>query len=105
MLSDSRIFDQKNIIHVTKNELRKAEHITVFLVHWSEYRDQIDEILAMKVDSTALIIYAPQSEGRIEPQEVMENINSHRNTVVVNFRGRLMNDIFTCLITTGYVRN
>jgi len=56
----------------------------------------------MKKDSTPLIVYAPQNEGRIEPQEVIDEINQHRNSVIVNFRGRLLNDILTSMITTSY---
>ena len=64
---------------------RKAEKETVFLVHWKDFNDQIDEIMAIKKDSTPLIIYAPQHEGRIDDGN-MSKINSHRNSVVVNFR-------------------
>lgn len=105
MLVDSKIFEEDNIIQINKNDIKKAEKETIFLVHWKDYQEKIDEILTLKKDSTALIVYAPQSEGRIEPQEKMDKINSHRNTVVVNFRGRLMNDILTSLITTSYDRN
>lgn len=104
MLVDSKIFEEKNVIQINKDDLSKAEKETVFLVHWKDYQDKIDDILALKKDSTALIVYAPQNEGRIEPQEKMDKINSHRNSVVVNFRGRLLNDILTSLITTSYDR-
>ena len=32
----------------------------------------------------------------------IEKINSERNSIVVNFRGRLLNDILNCMITTCY---
>lgn len=104
MLVDSKIFERKNVIQINKNDLSKAEKETVFLVHWKDFQGKIDDILAFKKDSTALIVYAPQGEGKIEPQEKMDKINSHRNAVVVNFRGRLLNDILTSLITTSYGR-
>lgn len=104
MLVDSRIFEEKNVIQINKNDLNKAEKETVFLVHWKDYQEKIDDILALKKDSTALVVYAPQNEGMIEPQEKIDKINSHRNAVVVNFRGRLLNDILTSLITTSYDR-
>ncbi|MBN8520311.1 MAG: hypothetical protein J0L77_00240 [Alphaproteobacteria bacterium] len=101
MLEDSKIFERKNIIQIHKNDLSKAENETVFLIHWNEYKDKIDEILNYKRDGTALIVYAPQNEGRIN-QSDMDKITYHRNTVVVNFRGRLLNDILTSLITTSF---
>jgi hypothetical protein len=102
MLVDSRIFKDRNIIQIHKNDLNKAAGKSMFLVHWKDYRDKINDILSIKKDSTALIVYAPQNEGRIEPPDIMEKINSHRNTIVVSFRGRLLNDIMVSLITTGY---
>ncbi len=102
MLVDSKIFEDENIIRININDLRKAEKETIFLVHWKDYKNNISTILSMKKDSTPLIVYAPQNEGRIEPQEVVDEINWHRNSVIVNFRGRLLNDILTSMITTSY---
>lgn len=104
MLVDSKIFDEKNVEQITKDNIKKAENYTFFLVHWKEFQTKIDEIIQIKKDTTALVVYAPQNEGRIEPIETMEKINSQRNTVVVNFRGRLLNDILVSLITTSYER-
>jgi hypothetical protein len=61
----------------------------------------LNAILSAKKDGTALLIYAPQEEGFI-PKEDIAKINQHRNVIVVNFRGRLLNDIVTSLITTSY---
>lgn len=99
MLVDSNIFTK--VVQIHKNDIKKAEKETVFLVHWKEFEDKIDDIISIKKDSTPLIIYAPQEEGFID-KDVMKKINSHRNSVVVNLRGRLLNDILTSLITTSY---
>ena len=101
MLIDSKIFSKT--IQINKNDLKKAEKETIFLVYRKEFQDKIDEILSIKKDSTPLIVYAPIEDGRID-EENMKKINSHRNSIVVNFRGRLLNDIFTSLITTSYDR-
>lgn len=101
VLVDSKIFRSKNIHQMTVDSINKAEGYTVFLVHWNKYKDKIDDILRLKKDSTALVVYAPQNEGFIEPEK-MNLINSHRNSIVVNFRGRLINDILVSLITTVY---
>lgn len=102
LLIDSKIFSGNNITQINKNDLRKSENETLYLVHWKDYQDKLDEILALKKDSTALIVYAPLNEGRIENQAMLDKINNHRNTLIVNFRGRLLNDILTSLITTSY---
>lgn len=99
MITASKIFTTTIQIH--KNDIKKAEKESVYLVHWHEFQDKIDDILSIKKDTTPLIIYAPQEEGFID-KDIMKKINSHRNSVVVNLRGRLLNDILTSLITTSY---
>lgn len=101
ILVDSKIFSAANIIQIPSDSLRKAEKYTIFLVYWKDFQHQIDEILKLKRDSTALIIYAPQDEGKIKLRN-LNDINTHRNSIVVNFRGRLLNDILISMITTGF---
>ena len=101
MLVDSKIFKAKNIVKIEKNSIKKAEPITLFLMHWKYFEAEIDNVLKIKNDSDALIIYAPQEEGSIA-KDKLEKINLERNSIIVNFRGRLLNDILTCMITTSY---
>lgn len=102
MLVDSKLFKEKNIIRVNKTDIDKARVAKLFLVHWNEYQDVMNDIIQIKDDSTALIVYAPQNEGKIENQEILNTINSKRNSIIVNFRGRLSNDILISLITANY---
>jgi hypothetical protein len=99
LLVDSNLFKKENIIPIHKNDMDKAGDETVFLVHWKDFENEIDDILRIKKDSTALIVYS--APGAISHPN-MEKIANKRNTVVVNFRGRLLNDILTSLITTAY---
>lgn len=99
MLLDSGLFRNKNIKKITSSSLRKGEDYTMMLVNYFEFSTHISEILRYKKDSDALIIYAPQKLGRID-QSIMDEINENRNAIVVNFRGRLLNDLLTSMITT-----
>ena len=101
LLVDSRLFREKNIILVDVESLDRAGSATMILVHWEPFKSYIDRILEIKKDSDALIIYAPQKEGFIEKED-MDKISSRRHTIIVNFRGRLLNDIYTSMITTSY---
>jgi len=101
MLVGSGLFQESNVIKVDKGSIRKAAGKTLFLVHWKSFEGEIEKILGMKDDSTALIVYAPQYEGYID-KTVMEKINQERNSIVVNLRGRLLNDVLVSMITTGY---
>ena len=101
LLIDSKLFNKKNIIHITKTEIRKAEKYSLFLAQWESISSHLDNILSLKKDGTALLIYAPQEEGFISKEDMVK-INQHRNVIVANLRGRLLNDIVTTLITTSY---
>ena len=102
LLHDSKLFDRANVIRITRAEdLGRAEGATLFLVYWPDWRNSVKEILEAKNDGTALVVYAPQDQGLI-PQPEMTLLNSKRNVVVTNFRGRLLNDVVVCMITTSY---
>jgi hypothetical protein len=102
LLLDSSLFRVKNITHIlTSGDVGRAENSTLFLVYWPDWVDNIEQILVKKADDTALIIYAPTGSQRIS-EENMSKLNKCRNVVVVNFRGRLINDIVVSMITTGY---
>ena len=100
-LTDSGIFDEKNITHIEHANVDRAKDHTLYLVDWNSFGDRIDEIFAARRGHhTSVVIYA--SPGSI-PQETMASVANKANTVVVNFRGRLLNDILTSLITSKYV--
>ncbi len=101
VLVDSKLFQESNIKRIDKSSIKKAEGWTLLLVHWATFQNEIDEIMNIKKDSCALVVYAPPNEGRV-PDNVMAKINHERNSILVNFRGRLLNDILTCMITTAF---
>lgn len=100
LLIDSGLFKEKNIEKVSSASLSKGETHTMMLVNYNEFENKIGDILNFKKDSDALIVYV--SNGVRVPQNIMDYINNHRNSIVVTFRGRLLNDIVTSLITTAY---
>lgn len=101
ILIDSGMFHTKNILKIDKASIKKAEKTSFYIIHYSPYKSSIDEILSMKKDSDALVVYAPQDEGFIE-KEILNKLNSQRNTIIVNFRGRLLNDVLVSMITTSF---
>ena len=96
------MFKEKNICGITKKEyIGKAEKAGLYLVYWHDWTNDIADILNKKPDECALIVYVPFERERI-PDEQMKKLDSKRNTAVTNFRGRLLNDIVTAMITTSY---
>ncbi len=102
LLLDSKLFREKNICEVTQfGDVGRAEGSSVYLVYWPDWSEHIDAVLAQKPDECALVVYAPYNAGRI-PDERMKDLDGKRHTAVTNFRGRLLNDIVTSMITTSY---
>ncbi len=97
-LSDSKIFKQENILHISGDNIDKAREESLFLVDWQSFGDKIEQVFSVRKNhQTAIVIYARPASI---PQDKMNDIGNRANTVVVNFRGRLLNDILTSLITT-----
>lgn len=101
-LIDSNIFKDENIVHIKPENIDKAKGETVFLVDWETFGEKIERVFSARNNhQTAIVIYAKPASI---PHEKMNDIANRANTVVVNFRGRLLNDILTSLITTIYDR-
>jgi hypothetical protein len=100
-LVDSKLFKDKNIDIITNKEIAKGATHSIMVVYYPEFKNSILDILNHKRDSDTLIVYAPQSEGFIE-KEVLNRICNERNTILVNMRGRFLNDVLTSMITTNY---
>jgi len=102
LFGDSKLFNTKNIIRITgSDDFGRAEDASVFLVYWPDWQNEMARILGHKRDQTAMVVYAPQGHGFIPP-ETMALLEQHRNVVLANLRGRLLNDVVVSLITTGY---
>ena len=105
-LADSRIFRENNISQITANNLAKIKDHYLLLVHYQSFTEEnIKNILADKKSEAGMVIYYPEfstKEGRMISEEMIKQINYRENTTIVNFRGRLLNDIVTTLITTSY---
>lgn len=100
LLLDSGLFKEKNIVEISDaRDLGKAEEASVYLVFWHDWAKDIEEILRVKPDKCALIVYSPFHMDRI-PNDQMANLDGKRHTAVTQFRGRLLNDIVTSMITT-----
>ncbi len=103
LFEDSKLFKQKNIRTVTQaDSIGAAEGATVFLIHSPDWTtEELQRILSSKRDRTALVVYVPQSRGRLD-EKAIQLLEQHRNVTLVNFRGRLLNDVLVSMITTGY---
>ena len=51
----------------------------------------------MKKYSTAMIVYSPE---RIENPDILNKIQQKSNSALVNFKGRMLNDVLSFMMTT-----
>lgn len=105
-LVDSGIFRASRIQHITDQSLSDVKDHNLLLVHYQSFTEEdIKIILANKKSSAGMVFYfmgfSPQ-DGQTIPNEIRDKISNSANTSIVNFRGRLLNDIITTLITTSY---
>lgn len=103
IILQSRLFNEKNIIQINNNNIEMASGLNVFLVYWEDSKDFFDEIRRKKSKDTSLIVYAPPSIPRIDDENLCL-INNTMNANVVRFKGRLLNDILTSMMTTSYTK-
>lgn len=98
----SSLFQEENLIEISSvAEFDSHEDADFFIVYYADWKDHFDKILIAKKEQMPLLVYSPTTEPRID-DAVMQEIDQKRNTAVSNFRGRLLNDIFTAMITTNY---
>lgn len=99
LLEDCKLFNKANVILIgATGDIRKAEAASVYLLNWTDFGDDVDDILRLKKDQTPLIVHASINI----PPERMAILANARNVAVCNFRGRLLNDLVTGMITTSY---
>ncbi|MHB8279987.1 MAG: hypothetical protein ACYDIA_20395 [Candidatus Humimicrobiaceae bacterium] len=105
-LVDSGIFREKNILQIYSQTISKVKDENLLLVHYQSFDEAaIKTILANKKSNAGMIFYYPgfsPKDGKEIPIAVRDQISNTENTTIVNFRGRLLNDIITTLITTSY---
>lgn len=105
-LVDSGIFRGNNVSQINPQQLPKIKDSDLILVDYQSFDEsQIYEILSYKKNTAGMIFYYPNyshEKGKNIPEEMRNKISNTPNTTVVNFRGRLLNDIVTTLITTSY---
>lgn len=99
ILTDSKLFRDKNIIHVDKSTQEKALKANILILYWDECSNFFPDIIAKKGENTPLIVYVPPHCKEID-NENMKKINNTMNATLVRFRGRLLSDIFFSLIAT-----
>lgn len=104
LLAETTLFKEGNILGITSpRDIDDADAATIFLVYWPDWADHIEAILSIKKPRCPLIVYQPYASARIS-DDMMARLDSQRHTTIANFRGRLLNDLITSIMTTSYAK-
>ena len=99
-ITNAKIIRQENICPIDVGHLDTvSDHRLILLNYGSVDEDQFRRILDKKQPNSGLIIYAPPP-SRLPDNLMSEIRDNHPYTLVVNFRGRLVNDVLTAMMTT-----
>jgi hypothetical protein len=103
-LIESGVFREKNIQQISKSTLSNAKDANLMLVHYGSFTEtEIKTIVSNKKSSAGMVVYFPDfSPTNRIPEDVSKLINNEPHSVLVNFRGRLINDILVTLLSTSY---
>ena len=100
-LVDSGVFREKNVTIANDNSLADIKDSDLILYDYWKLPGCIDEVLRNKQKRAGLIVYSPANNQRMSA-DVVEMVNKEPFTVLVNMRGRLVNDILITLMSTSY---
>ncbi len=106
-LISSGVFRAKNVEHVTSKSLADVKNSNLILVDYSSFTPaQIKTIIGNKQSSAGMVVYFPDfSPTNRVPDDILKLINDEPHSVLVNFRGRLINDILITLLSTSYEKS
>ena len=102
----TNIFRETNIKQITKEHLARIKNHSLVIVHYKSFlEEELKQMLKDKESTCGMIFYYPEHDpasGDRIPNDMFQEILKRENTTVVNFRGRLLNDIINTIITTSY---
>ena len=100
ILTESSIFKTNKIVHIRKSNLEKAKDFSLYLIDWESNEIDIDKIISLRKNHHVwIVVFAKPRSIDVKNMDMLTNC---ANTIIVNARWRLINDMFTLLITTKY---
>lgn len=104
-LTSSGVFRDKNIRLINKDNLSLVKNVDLLVVHYQSFNEsEMELIIANKGHKAGLIVYFPEFNPphNVVPANIMKLINNEPHSILVNMRGRLINDVLVTLLSTSY---
>lgn len=103
LVEQSKLFSRKRIYKVSvRSDIEDIKNASIILFKYSGSPFNLKEVIERKNDNSALVVYA--KVGEITERSEWDLMDELRNVSVCNLRGRLLNDLLTLMMTTGYER-
>lgn len=101
-LMRSGIVRKSNIETITRGQTSNLKRARLIILDY-EYlgEDEIVRIVSQKDSDCGVLVYAKPG---VIPGEVMMKLNLSQHVSVVNFRGRLVNEVLIMLLSTSFSR-
>lgn len=101
-LMRSGIVRKRNIETMTRGQTSNLKGARLIVLDYGYLKeDETVRIVSQKDSDCGVLVYA--KPGAI-PDEVMEKLNLSQHVSVVNFRGRLVNEVLILLLSTSFTR-
>lgn len=101
-LERSGIIRKRNILEKTDGQISDLTTARLIILEYGYLgEEKIQEIVSSKCSDCGVLIYAKPKEIS---DESMSQLNRSQHVSVVNFRGRLVNEILLLLISTSFAR-
>ena len=98
-LVSSKIFSAKNLYTCSPKDMEDIPLGAVVIVDWESCQDDFYHVQEFRANAQMpIIIFAKPASI---PPELLGAVANAPNTVVVNFRGRLLNDVLTAMMTSS----
>jgi hypothetical protein len=103
LLKQSRLFSRKKIHLISlRDDIEDIELASVILFKYSGSPFTLREVIERKSRNTPIVVFAKPNE--ITNPDEWKLMDEVRHISVCNLKGRLLNDLLTLMMTSGYER-
>ena len=105
-IKSMNVFEEKNIrTIIPNNDINIGKDSNLLVINYEDFSDRILKIIDECRNSTKIPVIIFANPGAIQPITLLNEITNRNNLTIVNYKGRLLNDIITSLITTEFSKN
>lgn len=93
-----------NVVHISIENLKDLPGYSIAVIDYGSFlgdKGQLCNFIEQMDSSVGIVLYCRPEHGRLS-DELMQKINNSSRVILTNFRGRLVNDVISSLVSTPY---